>query len=103
MDPTTLHYGIASTIAYLVLTLLLYGVNIGKHMVILTFLFILFSALVGAALAKSLQFDILMTLTWIIYGLCCCILAGGVLYRSVQVYEYFKERKKTKPKTTIIS
>ncbi|HGY5113337.1 TPA: hypothetical protein ACNV5N_001114 [Citrobacter freundii] len=102
MDPTTLHYGIASTIAYLVLTLLLYGVNIGKHMVVLTFLFIFISILVGSA-AKSLQFDILMTLTWLIYGLCCCILAGGVIYRAVQVYEYFKERNKTKPKTTIIS
>ncbi|EGN5359786.1 hypothetical protein IHW74_004297 [Salmonella enterica] len=95
MDQSTLQIGIASIINYVALTILLYGVNIGKHMVIISFLTISITVFVGSA-AKEFQYDVSPFIAWIVLGFCGCVLAGGVIYRALHVYEYFKERKKCK-------
>lgn len=102
MDPSTLNLASASTVIYLVLTLLLYGVHLGKHMVIVSFLCLLIIVLAGSA-AKALNFDVLRILSWFLLVFCGCVLAGGVIYRAVQVYEYFKARKNSKTKSTVAS
>lgn len=89
ITPYTVGTGIA---VYFFLTLFLFGFNLAQYLLLISAVW--FGMCITAeAVAIKLQLGGQENVVWFALGFCCCVLAGGVIFRGWKVFEKFKERK----------